>query len=1158
MPMKTKSAYFTKIKLLATTLVLVVLCGMFGGLLARPNKSALAPVMAAATSSTASSSELLMPNYDNEVITSTNLPIPKVDSFGDQPAAYYPSYIHPQTTGYDNTKKAAILAENKQIIEETKTMYANGTLKDKLRKHVAADGQFFDPNGYDNAPRIEKVININNKATPRRRSLGMFAPAGEIITVTIPENMVGKVTINLGYPDNADLLRWGIGCEMGTNYDRWPNDRMPNFFLQFKLTQTVNYIGSPLGGMVMLDGINTSLGNFQITVSGGVDMPDYKLGVSTKQDWQNILAAPGPYVWLLTPYQYFIMPKVYIKDIADPYQALLWWHKASMISIYAMAREGTEHFTTPVVSIYDNYVYSGEAVAASGAFVTNSPTYWCHGILDYDSIMRDGAWGALHEYNHHYQGHSPIEREWGIGYVDENTNNVLNAATYIWLTDTAAQRSENNILSGWSAVSDPYCNYRRLASATSTVTDFENISNGDRPFVYTDLIHTFGVGKFLDFLRAQYGYGEPVAGYDGLNLTQDKDKYLNSPDGFALFASLFFKTDFTDYFTKIWHLNLSSDIKQKIKSHGFEEYFSLNNLYSVGIKGIETGRPYKINVGTTNVLKINEYTNCSADSYQLVSHTNPKQGKLTDNGDGTFNYQPNNNFTQDSFDLVYQVTLNGKTYTRTLVVKLVPNYQYIERVTYRTSTASGLSVQDAIAQFATEDNIQARGTINNFNSNTIEGNNLTRYRATVVFPFTQEVTFMVYGDDKVLLNANGQTAFTTVYLEDLNKAKALADNKIKVSVKAGVPLQLEAYCFNTGGKGRLYLKYSKDGGEYQDIPSNYCYGYNVTNKQIEAATNTTTKVYPASIDFGNLYLNKFYSSNSVKYTPVSAQCLDDNGNEVKTVNGADITKMFDGDTGTGFHTAHTGQMTNYPHNYYFTFAEDAFFNRINFFAHSNGYKGFYSIGKYAIYTSRDGTNYEFLIEGENTETNFNVQLPTTVIAKYVKLVVKSNVMGKPFTNITEIEFVRTKDMGTTYNAYSSSNEALTYTKKSQWQTVEGYFVNNHAKYAQSGKVKFYVTGTDLIVYAQNAKSKITIDGVTYTMLENRQAYSPSFVIDGLSDKKHLVEIEANDLTLDLIKTTGVISRVSSGVNVVVLVIVLVAVGGVAAVGVVIIIKRRGK
>ena len=142
--------------------------------------------------------------------------------------------------------------------------------------------------------------------------------------------------------------------------------------------------------------------------------------------------------------------------------------------------------------------------------------------------------------------------------------------------------------------------------------------------------------------------------------------------------------------------------------------------------------------------------------------------------------------------------------------------------------------------------------------------------------------------------------------------------------------------------------------------------------------------------------------------------------------------------------------------------------------------------------------------------------------KYVKLVVKSQVDNKAFYNLREIEFLQTLNLETYYNAFSSANGLLNYDSK--WTNEIGNYVNNMAKHTKDGKVKFYINGSDFMLYSKNAESKITIDGVTYTIKENHSDYAPSFIIDSLSKGIHEIEIDAKDMSIDMIKTSGYLCK----------------------------------
>ena len=270
---------------------------------------------------------LIFSTYDSEEILDEDYQFTLPTKFGKFQESEYPSYYYPQEfESLDNvntkeelnaTRMGQIRIENEEILAETDAKIANNT----LQKHNSADGQFFGK-VEDTAKRIVKKVTINHNVSSRH-SLGVFAPAGEILTVEIDEEIINKtdeknrLTIIVGFPYRENTVH-----EVEKKYfQKWRDakNRMPILFKEFVITNPVTKIGSPLGGMVFLKDIPGAIDeDFDIKISGGVNNPSYQYGVSSLSDWKDMLNSPSPYAIIQTPYLYFYAPKIYVNHIENP------------------------------------------------------------------------------------------------------------------------------------------------------------------------------------------------------------------------------------------------------------------------------------------------------------------------------------------------------------------------------------------------------------------------------------------------------------------------------------------------------------------------------------------------------------------------------------------------------------------------------------------------------------------------------------------------------------------------------------------------------------------------------------------------------------------------------------------------------------------------
>ena len=1064
--------------------------------------------------------------------------------FGDMTADKYPSIYSPQTfpdldssiqddkSVLNATQLGKIRMENERIMNEANQRILEGN----LQKHVSADGQFFGEIK-DDAPRIKKQVTVNYNVASRH-SLGVFAPAGEVLTVNIDQEIIdqtndkNRLTIIIGYPFWENNVH-----EVAKQYFmklKIAQNRMPILFKEFTITSAETKIGTPLGGMVFLKDIpSTITRNFDITISGGVDNPSYQLGISTLEDWQTLMAAPSPYAVLQTPFVYFFVPKMFIQDLEDPYNIMMFWHKAASLSNYAMGLDQVKGKIKPVMMIFDSYIASnGAAQAYPGIFITVCPTSWCSKTLDYNTMITTAEdWGVIHEMNHNFQYPNirGLGASWSVGsdYM-ENTNNVINVLTFLSYTDIASSRNETVGPSGgnWGNSTDPYYNLKTTLgiAGKSSISNFDNYGT-DKLYAYADLIHSFGVDKFLHLLR-QIGGSEESEYLLPTQTIRAGSNYTKQDDGFAMFASQFFQRDMTDYFKKLWHLNLSDETISTIKSFNYPKYFSLQNLYAVGEKGVETGRPYLYNENKASFdLNFNETTVSTADRFNARLVENIKNATVTFKGDGIFTITPDGSNNEISFDLIFDAYFEGDetTYSKTLKVKIQPTINYYVNATVYNVPKGSYNVKQA-AEVVTDENIYKTKIVKGFSVNLSNDENLVYYRANVVFDKTQEITFMIFGDDQTYMKIGGQEAACYSCLLSSQEKTAIAynGNKITMTVYAYKPVYIEAYCLNwLGGIGSMFLKYTDNNETYKDILPANCLNADVsediTQRHIEESK--TPHIYENRYDLQKDTLNSVYSNGLDKTGDIiKVKCVDEQGQTVPGQNfDHKIENILDGNPNGTWFTAKFS--VPFPHYYIFEFNEKTSITNVNIQFYDTTYVG--TSYKYYVSDNENRKDYKEIYSKDNSFLQTNVSdyfEPTT--GKFFILKMEAGSVSDDRTSIREMTFNQALDEKDDANIYSSKEHQYTYDEG--WQQVRGGFINGYAQKAQTGEVTFVLEGEDLIVYSLNKESQLYIDGEMYTIKASNNVNVPSLFIQGLENKKHAIKIVGNEMSFDAIKTTGVL------------------------------------
>jgi hypothetical protein len=237
------------------------------------------------------------------------------------------------------------------------------------------------------ALRLEKHTAAIDLSVPQWQGLGLYAPAGEVVRISIPPEFAGKG------------LAVRIGCHTDSiwHLDVWK--RAPEISMRKMLKEPVTSIASPFGGLIYLDipqgGPEIKM---EVTVSGAVESPRFVLGKSSAADWERMKNLQTPWGELETGKVVLSLPKAILEKVEDPQALLEFWDRVldaqADLSAIPHERKRPERIV-PDLQISGGYMHSGYRIMThlDGSAET---------AVNLERLSK-GSWGHFHELGHNHQ-----------------------------------------------------------------------------------------------------------------------------------------------------------------------------------------------------------------------------------------------------------------------------------------------------------------------------------------------------------------------------------------------------------------------------------------------------------------------------------------------------------------------------------------------------------------------------------------------------------------------------------------------------------------------------------------------------------------------------------------------------------------------------------
>lgn len=239
------------------------------------------------------------------------------------------------------------------------------------------------------APRGSRTLTVSLDI-PRWRGTGLYAAAGEPVTVELPP---GAETLGL-------RLRIGATTCDNTRHDTWR--RAPKVDVEIPLNAPSVTAASPFGGLLYIvvpDNVTAPERILKVTLRNACRAPWFKVGRDSLDVWRaTIRNHPAPWAELESDKVILTVPSSEIRALDDPAALLAFWdtiadQDAKLTAIPA-ARRSPERFCADV-QLCAGWMHAGYPIMI--------PDVTAKDLVDLETLKTKGDWGFFHELGHNHQ-----------------------------------------------------------------------------------------------------------------------------------------------------------------------------------------------------------------------------------------------------------------------------------------------------------------------------------------------------------------------------------------------------------------------------------------------------------------------------------------------------------------------------------------------------------------------------------------------------------------------------------------------------------------------------------------------------------------------------------------------------------------------------------